>query len=286
MTIAYPDLSNRFAGDTVQEIVKAPSAKKIRRKILDLAYQTKSPHIGSAFSCVELLITLYFKTMRIFPRDPRNQARDRFILSKGHACTALYAVLAERGFMDENTLKGFAVDGGTLEQHPFMDLSKGIEISSGSLGHGLSISAGIALAGRKGRGTYRVYTLLSDGELNEGSIWEAAMFASHHRLDNLTAIVDYNKMQALGFTKDIINLEPLAARWESFGWKAIEIDGHDLQQTTEALGNLPLQASRPSVIIAHTIKGKGVSFMENNLLWHYRTPDEKEYKMAIKELQD
>ena len=259
-------------------------SKKIRRSILDIIYKTKSPHIGSSFSSVEILVSLYFKVLTASPEDPFNPNRDRFILSKGHACPAFYAVLAERGFLSEEDLKGFAVNGGVLEQHPSRDVNKGIEVSTGSLGHGLSIGVGMALAGKRDKKNYRVYALLSDGELDEGSVWEAAMFASHHGLDNLVAIVDYNKIQALGYTKDIINLEPLSQRWSAFGWSVKEIDGHNFGQIFEVLASIPFSTGRPNIVIAHTVKGKGVFFMEDKVLWHYRAPDDEEYQDALKEL--
>lgn len=181
-------------------------SKKIRKSILDLIYKTKSPHIGPSFSIVEILVALYFKVLNVSPDNASNHNRDRFILSKGHACPALYAVLAERGFISKDDLDGFATNDGILEQHPNIDLDKGIEVSTGSLGHGLSIGTGMALAGKVDKKQYRVYVLLSDGELNEGSVWEAIMFAGHHKLSNLIAFVDYNKIQALGCTRDIIDL--------------------------------------------------------------------------------
>ncbi len=259
-------------------------SQTIRRSILDMVYTTKSPHIGSSFSTVELLIALYFNTLSVSPSDPYNPDRDRFIFSKGHACPALYAVLAERGFLSRKDIAGFAVNDGVLEQHPRRDIKRGVEVSSGSLGHGLSIGAGMALAAKNdGRG-YRTYVLLGDGELNEGSIWEAAMFASHHGLDNLVALVDYNKIQALGNSNDIINLEPLSQRWSSFGWAAKQIDGHDFEQICGALDSIPFSVGKPSIIVAHTIKGKGVSFMENQVLWHYRAPNDEEYTAALREV--
>lgn len=259
-------------------------AGKIRKTILEMVFKTKSPHIGSSFSIVEILACLYFKILSVSPTDPYNSNRDRFILSKGHACPALYAVLAERGFISKGELDGFAVNGGTLEQHPSLDIRRGIEATAGSLGHGLSIGAGMALAAKRDNKNYKVFVLMGDGELNEGSVWEAAMFATQHGLDNLIAIIDYNKMQALGNTKDIIDLESLPQRWTSFGWAAKEIEGHNLSQIFEAFSSIPFLVGRPSIVIAHTIKGKGVSFMENNLLWHYRAPSNKEYQMALEEL--
>ncbi|MDP2168343.1 MAG: transketolase [Thermodesulfovibrionales bacterium] len=257
-------------------------SNRVRRSILDLVHRTKSPHIGSSFSTVEILVALYFNRLNVSPDDPLNPERDRFILSKGHACSALYAVLAERGFLSKEDLELFAVDGGRLEQHPNMDLGRGIEVSTGSLGHGLSIGAGMALAAKVDKKKYGIYVLLSDGELNEGSVWEALMFAGHHRLSNLVAFVDFNKIQALGFTKDIIDLEPLDEKWRSFGWHAQTADGHDFEEIFAALNSLSTE--KPNVVILHTIKGRGVSFMENKLLWHYRAPDDREYADALKEL--
>jgi len=254
------------------------TAQKVRRTILEMIYKTRSPHIGSSFSIVEILVALYFKVLNISD----DADRDRFILSKGHACPALYATLYEKNFLTRGDIEGFAVDHGILEQHPKSDLKKKIEVSTGSLGHGLSIGAGMSLAAKVARKPFRVFVLLSDGELNEGSVWEAVLFAGHHALNNLTALVDFNKMQALGFTRNILNLEPLGEKWRSFGWHPQEVDGHDFGQIFRAVHNL--SSDRPNVIILHTTKGKGVSFMENNLLWHYRAPDDHEFLLAKTEL--
>ena len=257
-------------------------ALKIRKSVLDLIYKTKSPHIGPSLSIVEILVALYFNYLKVSPDDPLNSERDRFILSKGHACATLYAVLYEKGFLCRENLNGFAINGGILEQHPNRNLNYGIEVSTGSLGHGLSIGGGMALAGKVDNKKYKVCVLLSDGELNEGSVWESIMFAGHHKLNNLIAFVDCNKIQALGFTKDIINLDNLGEKWKSFGWSVLEVDGHSIVQILNALELL--SSEKPNVVILHTVKGKGVSFMENQLLWHYRAPDDKEYELALKEL--
>lgn len=262
----------------------ATLSRKIRIRILKLIHITGSPHIGSSLSIVEILIALYFRVLHTDPSSPENPKRDRFILSKGHACAAFYAVLTKRGFMSEEDLNRFAIDGGVLEQHPSKDISRGIETSTGSLGHGLSVGVGMALAAKHDNGSHNIYVLLSEGELNEGSTWEAVMFAGHHKLDNLTAVIDYNKLQALGYTNDIIDLEPLLQKWSSFGWEVREIDGHNFQQIFETFDLIPFSANKPNVIIAHTIKGKGVSFMENKLLWHYRAPNDEEYNRALREL--
>jgi len=260
-------------------------AKKVRRETLDLIYKAKTPHIGSSFSIIEILVALYFKYLRVSPDNSRNKDRDRFILSKGHGCPALYAVLARKGFLNSDIIEGFACNDGTLEEHPTFDLTKGIEFSTGSLGHGLSIGAGMAKAAKHDNNPYRIFVLLSDGETEAGFVWEATMFAAHHKLDNLIAIIDYNKIQALGRVKEIIDLEPFGEKWRSFGWGVREIDGHDFAQLFSAFEEIPFEQNKPSTIIAHTVKGKGVSFMEDKLLWHYRCPDEEEYLKAIKELE-
>ena len=255
-----------------------------RKNILSLIYKTKGPHVGSSFSCVELLVGLYFNFLNVSSKASQDSGRDRFIFSKGHASPALYAILYEAGFLTKDDLDGFAVNGGSFEQHPNKDLSKGIEVSSGSLGHGLSIGAGMALAAKRDSKNHRVCVLISDGELNEGSIWEAVLFSAHHKLDNLLLVVDYNKMQALGFTKDTLELDPLMAKFEAFGWGCHEVDGHNFPSIIAALEQFPFQKNKPSVIIAHTTKGKGVSFMENSLYWHYSCPNEDECRLALGEL--
>jgi transketolase len=212
--------------------------------------------------------------------------RDRFILSKGHACAGLYVVLAERGFFPESWLEEFYVDGGHLAGHATHVGVPGVEVSTGSLGHGLALSAGMALVAKRGNRGFRVFVMLSDGECDEGSTWEAALFAPFHQLDNLTVIIDYNKIQSFGTVKEVLDLEPLGAKWRSFGWSVREIDGHNHIEIEEALQTAAGQQGKPTCIIAHTIKGKGVSFMENNLLWHYRTPDPDELRLALAELEE
>ncbi len=259
-------------------------AGNIRREILRMIYHTRSPHIGSAFSIVELLAALYFNIMSVDSNNPDWEERDRFILSKGHACAALYATLFHKNLISRETLDGFAINGGTLEHHPTRNTKFGIEISTGSLGHGLSIGAGIAIGAKYDKMGYRTFVLLGDGETNEGDIWESAMFASHHKLDNLIAIVDCNEIQAFGRTNEIVDLEPFAKKWDSFGWEVREIDGHKFEDIIDACRDVPFLAGKPSVIIAHTVKGKGVSFMEDTLLWHYRCPNEEDYTRALEEI--
>jgi len=259
-------------------------AKKIRVQTARMIHRAKSSHLGSAYSMADLLAVLYGRILRIDPKNPEGAERDRFVLSKGHACAALYAVLAERGFFPKEWLEDFYQDGAKLAGHATHVGVPGVEVSTGSLGHGLPIACGMALTGKRdGRG-YRVFAMLSDGECDEGSTWEAAMFAGHHRLDNLIAIVDYNKIQSLGKVKDVLDLEPFAEKWSAFGWGVREIDGHDLVQIEETLENLPAVANKPTCVVAHTVKGKGVSFMENKVLWHYRSPDREEMSKAMAEL--
>ena len=276
----------RLKNNYTQEIKEySKLAKDIRKVILNMIYQAKAPHIASSFSIVEILVVLYFKYLKIPADNPRDKRRDRLILSKGHGCPALYAVLRKRGFINDVMLEGFGCDGGALEGHPTYDLEKGIEVSTGSLGHGLSIGAGMAMAAKHDRVPSRVFVLMSDGEIQSGFVWEAALFAAHHKLDNLVAIIDYNKIQALGRVEEVNDLEPLKNKWNSFGWGVREINGHDFKELFSAFEMLPIEQNRPSIIIAHTIKGKGVSFMQNDLLWHYRCPDEKEYNSAMRELE-
>lgn len=259
-------------------------AAEIRTEVLNLIYRTGSPHIGSCFSIVEILVALYWRCLKIEAGEALSETRDRFILSKGHGCPALYAVLRRRGLLPKEALEKYAVDGGMLEQHPTRNPQWGIEASTGSLGHGLSIGVGMAMAGRHDGRRHRVVVLLSDGETNEGSVWEAAMLSGHHGLDNLVAIVDQNKMQALGPTAKVLDLEPFGAKWRAFGWEVEEVDGHDLKGLVEIFGRLPFKRGRPSAVIAHTVKGKGVRFMENDVLWHYRCPDQREYEAAMAEI--
>jgi len=259
-------------------------AKRIRLATLRMICNARSSHVGSGFSMAELLAVLYARILKVDAKNPEWAERDRFILSKGHACAPLYAVLAERGFFPKEWLEEFYVDGGRLAGHATHVGVPGVEISTGSLGHGLPIACGMALAGKRDGGAHRIFTLLSDGECDEGSNWEAALFAGHHKLDNLIVIIDYNKIQSLGTVAEVLQLEPFAAKWQAFGWAVREIDGHNLEEIEGFLKKVPLEKDRPSCVIAHTIKGKGVSFMENKLLWHYRSPDADEMAKALAEL--
>jgi transketolase len=259
-------------------------SRRIRLRTLRLIHEAKSSHIGSAFSMADLLAVLYTKILRVDPARPDWSDRDRFILSKGHACAPLYISLAERGFFPPEWLDDFYRDGSRLPGHVTHTGIPGVEVSTGSLGHGLPIACGMALTSKRDGSRYRVFAMLSDGECDEGSTWEAALFAGHHQLENLVVIVDYNKIQSLGTVKNVLDLEPFAEKWRAFGWGVQEINGHDLAQIEETLKKVPAEANKPTCVVAHTVKGKGVSFMENNLLWHYRAPDREEMKKALAEL--
>lgn len=243
-----------------------------------------SAHVGAAFSCVDILAVLYGSVMRHDPANPRWDGRDRFILSKGHAGAAVYATLAESGYFPTDHLAQHYQDGSLLSGHVSHKGIPGVEVSTGSLGHGLGLGTGMAKALQLAGHASRVFVLLSDGECDEGSTWEAALFAQHHKLTNLVAIVDYNKIQSLAPVSETLALEPFRAKWESFNWSVAEVDGHDHHALGAVLGTLPIQPNKPSVIIAHTTKGKGVSFMENTVLWHYRTARGVEFERAMAEL--
>lgn len=277
--------ASQAAADRIGETARlAGLARTIRIDALKMVHDSGASHIGSSFSMAELLAVLYGKVLRVDPARRDWPERDRFILSKGHGCAALYAVLAERGFFPRNWLATFYKDGGRLQGHATYGIP-GVEVSTGSLGHGLAIATGMALAGSRDAKSFRVFALLSDGECDEGSTWEAAMFAGHHQLDNLVAIIDYNKIQSLGSVAEVLALEPFGSKWRSFGWAVQEIDGHNLVQVVDTLEKIPAARTRPTCVIAHTIKGKGVSFMEGKILWHYRSPNPEEYRRAVSELE-
>ncbi len=260
-------------------------ANKIRIHALKMANSGGGSHIGSALSISDILAVLYSDIMNIDPKSPELINRDRFILSKGHAGAAVYAVLAESGFFPTTKLATHYQDGSDLSGHVSHKNVPGVELSTGSLGHGLSVGVGMAKAAMLDKKTHRIFVLLSDGECDEGSVWEAAMFASHHKLDNLIALIDYNKIQSLDTVANTLALEPFKSKWESFGWNAIEVNGHDHTQLKSELAKIPSINSKPTVYICHTTKGKGVSFMENSVLWHYRCPRGEEFEMALKELE-
>lgn len=236
-------------------------AKQLRKKIFMTICDGIGCHIPASLSIVEILTVLYYKILNINPKNPKDPQRDRFILSKGHAGVALYTVLADRGFFDKKHLATFGRKGTILGGHPDMHKVPGVDASTGALGHGFTFSMGMALAAKLDNKDFRIFTLLGDGECQEGSIWEAALFAPQHGLDNMTAIVDYNKFQALDKLDQIVGLEPLASKWRSFGWEVVEVDGHNFQQLEETFKSLPITSGKPNVVIAHTIKCKGISFM-------------------------
>ena len=268
------------------EISKLNSiAKDLRRKIIINSAKNKIPHLGSCLSCLEILIYLYWCQLEIDPKDPYNFLRDRFILSKGHAAPALYQVLALRGFFDSDELESYGQNGSFFHEHPPKPgYIPGIEAATGSLGHGFPMSLGMAIASKVSQKEFICYSLLSDGECNEGTIWEAAMMASSLNLSNLVAIIDFNKWQATGRSKEILKIDPLVEKWRTFGWSAYEIDGNSFDELKSVFEKVKLEKKKPSVIIANTIKGKGVSFMEDDNNWHYRTPNPDELNAALKEL--
>ncbi len=258
-------------------------AQKVRIHVLDMVNYAQSSHIGASYSIIEILVTLYFKILKINPKEPNDPNRDKFILSKAHGSCALYAVLAESKFFPLEILKKYYIDGGVLPGHLDKESAPGIEHSMGSLGHGLPFGVGLAYANKIDHNEGQIYVLIGDGECNEGTIWEAAMFAGHHKLNNLTVIIDYNKIQSFGRVDEIMNLEPFGKKWESFNWEIYEVDGHNFEQLITAL---EVESTKPKAIIANTIKGKGVSFMENKLEWHYKSPNPQQYIDALKELKD
>jgi len=260
-------------------------ANKLRRHVIIMTATAGSGHPGGSLSAADIITALYFKVMRHNPGNPQWQDRDRFILSKGHAAPVLYAALAESGYFPIEELKTLRKLDSRLQGHTDRNLTPGVEMSAGSLGMGLSFAIGVALAARLNAKDYWTYVLLGDGECQEGQTWEAALSAAHFRLDNLTAIVDCNRIQLTGWTRDIMNLEPLSLKWQAFGWHIIEINGHDFNQILTALEEARKIKSQPTVVIAHTIKGKGVSFMENNPAFHGKAPTLEEAERALKELE-
>jgi transketolase len=259
-------------------------ALRLRRHVVRMCASGKSSHVGSGLSMADIVAVLYGEVLRIDPGDPHWPDRDRFILSKGHAGACVYAALAERGFMPLTTLDTHYRNGSVLSGHVNHKGVPGIEMSTGSLGHGLGVGAGMAMQLRRLGGDQRVFVVLSDGECDEGSNWEAILFAAHQRLSNLCAVVDYNKLQSLASVADTIGLEPFADKWRAFGWRVAEIDGHDHGALKAAFAQAAV-ADRPICVIAHTVKGRGVSFMENQVLWHYRAPAGEELAAALSELE-
>jgi transketolase len=259
-------------------------AARLRGKVIEMSHAAKTAHLASSLSCCDIVATAYWHACNVNPARPNDPLRDRFILSKGHAASTLYAALAFRGFFPLDLLDTFTRDGGKLAEHPPANLLPGVEAATGSLGHGLPIGCGMALAGRIRGESFRVYALLSDGECNEGSVWEAAMFAAAQKLDNVCVIVDYNKWQATARSEETLAIAPLRDKWGAFGWSAVETDGHDVAALAELMARVPNGSGKPVAIIAHTVKGKGVSFMEDDNNWHYRAPTAEEVAKAHAEL--
>lgn len=260
-------------------------AKRLREHSLRMISTAKTSHIGSCLSVADILAVLYGRVLRIDPKRPAWPDRDRLIMSKGHAAAVTYAAVAEAGFMPAERLGEYARNGGQLYGHVTHIGVPGVEMSNGSLGHGLPVGAGMALAGKRGGASWRVFVVMSDGECDEGSNWEAILFAGHHRLENLNIVIDYNKIQSLDFVDKTLRLEPLAAKFEAFGWGVREVDGHDIHALSEAFAALPLESGKPSAIIAHTVKGKGVSWMEGKVVWHYKPPTPEELVTALAEVE-
>lgn len=268
--------------ENIEELKKI--AKEIRIEIIKQVYEAKSGHPGGSLSCADMLTVLYFNQMNINEKEPNAPLRDRFVLSKGHCSPALYATLAKRGYFPKERLTGFRKIDSDLQGHPDMHKVPGVDMTTGSLGQGLSVANGMALNSKLNHDGYRVYCLLGDGELEEGQIWEAAMTANKYHLDNLCAIVDYNHLQIDGTVENVKGLDNIEGKWKSFGFHTIVIDGHNLEQIIDAFETAKITKNKPTVIIAKTIKGKGVSFMENEASWHGKAPNEEQYRQAIAEL--
>ena len=262
------------------------NACKVRLYTIEGVFNAKSGHPGGSLSAADIITYLYFKEMNADPKDPRNENRDRFVLSKGHCCPALYGALALKGYFPPEEIQVLRHIGAMLQGHPDMKGTPGVDMSSGSLGQGISAACGMALAAKYSRKDYRVYAMLGDGECEEGQVWEAAMFASHYKLDNLCAIVDYNGLQIDGHVADVAGLDKLEEKFASFGFEVITIDGHNFDEIESAFNKAKTVKGKPTVIIANTIKGKGVSYMENQVGWHGKAPNSDEYKIAKAELEE
>ncbi|TVM04128.1 MAG: transketolase [Candidatus Brocadia sp. WS118] len=262
------------------ELKKSQISKEIRKTIIELANKSKSPHVGSSLSCVDILTVLYFDVLNLQPWENR----DIFILSKAHAAMSLYSTLARRGIIDEKLLNGYYQNEGTLPAHLDRFTAKGVEVSAGSLGHGFNMGLGMAFGFKKKKQDRKVYTLIGDGESQEGSIWEGALFGSKLGLDNFTAIMDYNNLQGYGRARELCSFEPVKSKWQAFGWHAVEIGGHDFNALKDAF--CEYTQGKPKIIIAHTTKGKGVSFMQDQLIWHYYIVTDEHKKKALLELSD
>ncbi len=260
-------------------------ANNVRINIIEMLAESKSGHPGGSLSIADILTVLYFDEMNINPENPKDEDRDRFVLSKGHAAPALYAVLAERGYFNKENLQTLRKFHSILQGHPDMKKTPGVDMSTGSLGQGLSVANGMAMAGKLDKKDYRVYTAIGDGELQEGQIWEAAMSSAHYKLNNLTAFVDFNGLQIDGSNEEVMNVKPVDKKFEAFGWNVLVIDGHNIEEIKDALRKAKGYKDGPTAIIAKTIKGKGVSFMENQAAWHGAAPNEEQKNQALNELK-
>lgn len=258
-------------------------ATEIRMDLLTMIYEAGTGHTGGSLSNTDILTALYYKVMNIDPQNPDWEERDRYVQSKGHAVESYWAILADKGFFPKEELKTFSQFNTRLIGHPNNKVP-GVEMNTGALGHGLPIAVGMALAAKMDGKSYRVFTLMGDGEQAEGSVWEGAMAAAQYKLDNLVAIIDRNKLQITGSTEDVMSIEPLDEKWKAFGWEVVEVDGNDIEQVVDVLTNIPRATGKPTMIIAHTVKGKGISFAENVTKWHHHVPSEEEYKLAMEEL--
>ncbi|GHT58077.1 transketolase, N-terminal subunit [Bacteroidia bacterium] len=275
---------SKASKDEIQQLKL--QAEKIRKRVIQIIYSSKSGHTGGSLSSVDIETVLYFHVMNIDPAHPATPDRDRFILSKGHSVEALYATLEAKGFIDSRLLDTYGHYNTILAGHPTRKVP-GIELNSGALGHGLSAGVGMAMAAKMDKKSYKTYVLMGDGEQGEGSIYEAAMAASHYKLDNLVAIIDRNYLQISGNTENVMSLDPMQERWEAFGWQVVEIDGNDIEQLTDTFDKLSLDTNgKPKLIIARTTKGKGVSYMENVAKWHHGVPTEEQYQQAINEIDE
>lgn len=261
-------------------------ANNIRIGAIEAVHSAKSGHPGGALSSADIMACLYFSELRIDPENPTDAERDRFVLSKGHSCPALYAALAHRGYFDVEELKGFRHLGSIMQGHPDMKNIKGVDMSAGSLGQGFSCACGMALAGKLDNKDYRVYTLIGDGESQEGQIWEAMMFGAHYKLDNLCLIIDNNGLQIDGKVEDVMNTMPYESKLEAFGWNVVSIDGHSIEEILKAFEIARATKGKPTAIVAKTVKGKGVSYMENEAGWHGKAPNDDEYAQAMAELAE
>lgn len=280
--VSLTDAPKRGAAVSTAELRRI--AAELRYRVIRMSHSAGTPHLGSALSCIDILATAYWRILRIDPTNPGDADRDRFILSKGHAASALYATLGAAGFFPSDLLDGFGTFGSPLAEQPAPGCAPGVELATGSLGHGLPVGIGMALAAKIQRRNYRVIVTMSDGECNEGSVWEGALFAPRHGLEHLMVVIDYNKWQATGRSNEVMALESLAAKWSAFGWSTSEVDGHDLDALTAAMSRSRDGSGKPIAIVAHTTKGKGVSFMEDDNNWHYRIPSVEEVEKSRLEL--